>query len=237
MKTFRVAREASTARHVTHTWAQLVLFWWLFLWLLPELVQQLEHSLGVAPMRLAWPRALGGTLFVGASSFAITAAMFMAITGRGTPLPLQTAREFVAVGPYRWLRNPMALCGIAQGCAVGLWRDSGAVIVYALAGAPLWHWLVRPAEERDLQMRFGNAFASYRSQVGLWLPLWSSNIERAAGGLLVLIGPWLALAMPCSRAVPTTAASLLLGVYLLCRDSANASSSGHSSTKSRSSSS
>ncbi len=176
---FRVANEASTARHIAATLLQTAAFWFTFLWLLPELVSALGSKFALP--RLGVER-VGGTpvaiaLFVAASALGLSTGIMMAVLGRGTPLPMCTAREFVTSGPYRWLRNPMALAGITQGFAVGLWRDDVLVVLYALAGAVLWHGVARPPEERDLVRRFGAPFVAYRERVGLWLPRMPRPIE------------------------------------------------------------
>jgi protein-S-isoprenylcysteine O-methyltransferase Ste14 len=44
------------------------------------------------------------------------------------------------------------------------------VVLYALAGGPLWHFLVRPWEETDLERRFGEPYRAYRAAVKCWLP-------------------------------------------------------------------
>jgi protein-S-isoprenylcysteine O-methyltransferase Ste14 len=64
----------------------------------------------------------------------------------------------------------MALAGLGQGAAVGLWLGSWGVLAYVAAGGVLWHAAVRPAEERDLARRFGAAYAAYRAAVPLWRP-------------------------------------------------------------------
>lgn len=94
----------------------------------------------------------------------------MALLGNGTPLPTATAPYLVVGGPYRFVRNPMALAGIVQGVAVGWYFGSLAVIAYAFTGALLWHFCVRPIEEADLQQRFPADYPQYREAVGLWLP-------------------------------------------------------------------
>ena len=73
-------------------------------------------------------------------------------------------------GPYRHLRNPMAVAGIAQGVAVGVVLGSPAVVLYALLGGPVWHVLVCPWEEADLESRFGAPYRRYRAAVRCWLP-------------------------------------------------------------------
>lgn len=191
MKGFRVAREASTTAHVATTALQIVGFWSLFLFVLPHFVHSWARELGEPSMALPFHRELGVALFALASCLGLCSAWTMSTRGQGTPLPLATARRFVASGPYRWLRNPMALAGIAQGVAVGVFRDSASVVAYALAGAFAWHAIARPPEERDLLARFGAEYERYRASV----PLWSVRMPRvAAVGATVLLaasGAWL----------------------------------------------
>jgi protein-S-isoprenylcysteine O-methyltransferase Ste14 len=94
----------------------------------------------------------------------------MALQGKGTPLPAETARELVVAGPYRIVRNPMAVCGALQTIGVGLILGSWTVIAIAVAGAVLWNVVIRPGEEADLAARFGPAYDRYRTQVRCWIP-------------------------------------------------------------------
>ena len=94
----------------------------------------------------------------------------MATVGRGTPLPIDTARELVTTGPYALVRNPMAVTGLSQGIGVALLIGSWAAIAYVVAGGLLWHVLVRPMEEAELEERFGESYRAYKQRVALWLP-------------------------------------------------------------------
>lgn len=182
MKGFRIAREASTAKHVATTALQIVGFWSFFLFVLPHFVHAWARELGEPSMRLSLHRELGIALFALASCLGLASAWTMSTRGQGTPLPLATARRFVASGPYRRLRNPMALAGIAQGVAVGVFRDSGTVVAYAFAGAVAWHVIARPPEEHDLMHRFGAEYERYLASV----PLWSVRMPRAIASALSL---------------------------------------------------
>jgi protein-S-isoprenylcysteine O-methyltransferase Ste14 len=71
----------------------------------------------------------------------------------------------------------MALAGIAQGVAVGLQVSSWLVVVYAVVGSLLWNYAVRPLEEADLAVRFGDDFERYRDTVRCWIP----RIPNAVG--------------------------------------------------------
>jgi protein-S-isoprenylcysteine O-methyltransferase Ste14 len=220
MKGFRVARVASTGRHLATTLAQIVVFWGTFLFVLPALVAHASATFAIEALHAPAPRTCGGVLFVLASTIGLWSAYTMSVHGRGTPLPLATAREFVVVGPYRWLRNPMAFAGIAQGVGVALWRDDSWVMLYALAGSQAWHWLARPPEERDLLERFGERYARWRVMQPLWVPHGlPRGLERWLGRGMVALGAlalgyaWLAPFHPW----PTTAwatLTLLLGSAL-----------------------
>lgn len=233
MKGFRVASEAPTAQHIAVTCSHIVVFWSVFLFIVPAGVQTIERALELPAMGLRHPALIGGLLFGLASCVGLTSAMVLAVRGRGTPLPLQAARKFVVVGPYRWVRNPMAVAGITQGVAAGIWRDSALVVLYAVFGAVLWHNVARLPEERDLEERFGQEFATYRDGVAIWLPgLGSKAVERRVGVTLAGASCIWALWLPTPQALPLAIGGLLLGGYVAVRTATNRSNSGHSSSKS-----
>ncbi|WP_285723937.1 methyltransferase family protein [Psychromicrobium xiongbiense] len=167
---FRTARAGSARGHATHTGLQLLVFWGLFLAVIPWLITVLEHRWDLhleapPPVRIA-----GAVIFAAASALGLWSALTMSTLGQGTPLPSAMPRELVIAGPYRYVRNPMAAAGIAQGASIGLMIDSWLVVAYALAGSLIWNTLVRPAEEVDLEQRFGAAFIEYRQRVSCWVP-------------------------------------------------------------------
>lgn len=167
--TFRVTPMNKQAA-LAWTIGQTVIFWGALLWILPKAIVEVETRIG-------WPsfshpyQTLGAiVLFMGASALGFVSAVTMAWRGDGTPLPTATAPKLVVSGPYRWVRNPMAVAGIAQGIAVGWYFGSYTVIGYAISGAFVWHCLVRPSEEADLAERFGDSYRLYKGSVWLWVP-------------------------------------------------------------------
>lgn len=171
------AREASSAParvQLLRTTGQIIVFWGVCLAVVPAVITVVESRWG---LRLALPEPaftiialLGGVLLMAASALGIWAAATMAGHGDGTPLPMATARLLVVSGPYRLVRNPMAIAGITQGVAVGMLCGSWLVVVYALCGSLVWNHLIRPWEEKDLVARFGAEYERYRDQVSVWVP-------------------------------------------------------------------
>ncbi len=167
---FRVARPAPTSWNVSKTLLQTSVFSATLLWLVPSGIFRLEAAWQLPRFDLPSRTAIGWSVLVCASLLGLWSGWTMATRGLGTPFPLDTARELVTRGPYRWVRNPMAVTGLTQGLGVALILGSWGVVVYVLVGGVLWHALVRPVEERDLLERFGESYASYRRRVGLWIP-------------------------------------------------------------------
>jgi protein-S-isoprenylcysteine O-methyltransferase Ste14 len=168
----REARPATVSWNVFKTLSQTVVFWWVFLFFVPWMIVAVEQSFGFDGWGFgsSASRWFGGVLFALGGCLGLTSGMVMAAKGCGTPLPADCPRKLVVSGPYRFVRNPMAIGGLAQGVAVGAFLGSPAVVAYALAGGPVWHLFVRPWEEADLEQRFGESFRRYRNSVRCWLP-------------------------------------------------------------------
>lgn len=90
--------------------------------------------------------------------------------GRGTPAPFDPPRVFVAVGPYRWVRNPMYLGGFALLLGFGLWHRSVAMAAFAGLFVTLAHLFVVLYEEPSLLERFGEVYGEYSESVNRWVP-------------------------------------------------------------------
>ena len=168
---FRSAASSRPASaHVSATIGQMILFWGFFLGAVPLVISWLERRWMVY---LPLPQSVataGAVILMLASVLGVASAVTMSSRGRGTPLPSAMPNRLVIAGPYRWVRNPMAVAGIAQGVGVGLVLGSWLVVAYAMIGSLVWNYAVRPLEEADLENRFGAEFRRYRSSVSCWVP-------------------------------------------------------------------
>ncbi|WP_343071827.1 isoprenylcysteine carboxylmethyltransferase family protein [Brevibacterium renqingii] len=152
------------------TTIQVVIFWGVFLIIVPVIINAFEDRWNLSykfPILLA---VAGFALLAFSSVIGVWSARTIANFGSGTPLPAQMAHHLVSRGPYAFVRNPMAVAGLAQGVSMGLLIGSWLVVVYALIGSLLWNWLIRPHEEADLLERFGEEYREYAGRVGCWWP-------------------------------------------------------------------
>ena len=119
----------------------------------------------VAP--LAWPAvaviALGVLLY-------LWCLWVFAVVGRGTPGVWDPPRQFVAVGPYRWVRNPIYVAALLIVLGEAWLFHSTALVLYAVALAAAFHLLVVGYEEPRLRAKFGERYETYRRTVSRWLP-------------------------------------------------------------------
>ena len=167
---FREAAETSTNWILLKTFTQIVVVWSIILVIFPYLITVVEDKIGVARLQFPFQKPLAIVLFVGISSVGVWSAIMMSRIGQGTPLPLDHAKNFVIVGPYAHVRNPMAVSGVGQGLAVALFLGSPLVALYALMGSLVWQLVFRPPEEEDLLARFGDQYQRYVENVKCWIP-------------------------------------------------------------------
>src|SRR5579859_64661 len=143
------------------------LFFSLWFWLLPRWLGFRVELAGEARWRwvAAIPSALGFAV-------ALRCIWDFGWTGRGTPAPMAPPQRLVAVGFYRYVRNPMYV-GFVTGW-IGLWVVFGVATTPAIVGfvAALLgvHLFVVFYEEPTLHRKFGGDYDEYRRNVPRWLP-------------------------------------------------------------------
>ena len=168
----REATSTSTPWLFIKTLIQSSILWFVFLLILPLVIFRLEDLLELDRFRFGNPnlKAISVLLFVTASGLAIASYVVMVLKGRGTPAPFDCPSKLVVEGPYRYVRNPMAVSGIIQGISVALFLGSPLVLIYVGAGLVIAETIIRPWEEDDLERRFGQAYVTYRNSVRRWFP-------------------------------------------------------------------
>ena len=122
---------------------------------------------GGSPAPLVWPAV--AVILVGAAGYLWCLWVF-ATVGRGTPGPWDAPRRVVAVGPYRWVRNPMYLAALLVVLGETWLFLSLPLLLYAGALAVPVALFVIGYEEPTLRRRFGESYVQYQRTVPRWIP-------------------------------------------------------------------
>ena len=167
---FRVAPERTRIGHIFRTFLHTSVFWFISLALVPWLLVQAEQALNIPSFSTPFQSWLPWIGFTGFGILNLTTGYVMSNWGKGTPLPLETASVLVVRGPYRFVRNPMAISGLSLGLMVGWWLGSWFTLSIVILAGITWHVFVRPIEEQDLEQRFGEDYITYKTQIRNWIP-------------------------------------------------------------------
>lgn len=90
--------------------------------------------------------------------------------GKGTLAPWAPTQHFVAVGLYRYVRNPMILGVLLTLLGEAILFGATLIFLWFIIFWIMNHiWFVR-REEPDLERRFGNKYREYKQNVPRWIP-------------------------------------------------------------------
>jgi protein-S-isoprenylcysteine O-methyltransferase Ste14 len=175
---------------------QLVISALLFLFLLPEVCFALRPGAGWTPLLTmpGWLRQLAFQVILLLALPGIAAVVEFAQSGQGTPIPYDPPARLVTCGIYRYCANPMQVsCALVMLVWGGLLRNGWLLLASLIAiaySAGIADW----DETQDLQLRFGQDWQNYRSQVRNWLPRWRPY--HAGPPAILYLG---STCLPCSQ--------------------------------------
>ncbi len=90
--------------------------------------------------------------------------------GRGTPVPVMATQQLIVQRPYSYCRNPMALGAIVAYLGVATLIGSISAIALVVIGAALLLTYIKLLEEKEMELRFGEAYQEYRRQTPFIIP-------------------------------------------------------------------
>ena len=151
------------ARSLVYMMGFLGLWGWIALG-----VRRFDPVLGL-PLPAELPPAGIVMMVMGACLALVCVGTFVTL-GRGTPAPFDPPSEFVARGPYKFVRNPMYIGGLFLLLGLGLFTKSAAIVVFVVLLSLLVHLGVVYLEEPGLEKRFGESYQKYKKTVNRWLP-------------------------------------------------------------------
>jgi len=97
------------------------------------------------------------------------------VRGQGTLSPWDPPQRLVAIGLYRYVRNPMylAILFFLSGWALSI--GSPVIAAYALVLAVAFHLRVMISEEPTLARKYPDDWPAYSAAVPRWLPRWGGR--------------------------------------------------------------
>lgn len=139
----------------------------LFAWIALDL-RSFDSIFGISlPASLA---SIGFVIMLVGAALAISCIATFVVLGRGTPALFDPPRQFVAAGPYRYVRNPMYIGGFILFIGLALYLRSLSILLMAVVLVPVVHLLVVLYEEPTLKRKFDGPYENYLSTVARWLP-------------------------------------------------------------------
>lgn len=132
----------------------------------------------LVPLLIKWDRPVAGgaTLWLGVCLLALGTVLYLrcvwdfAVSGGGTPAPIDAPKRLVTNGVYRYSRNPLY---IAEITAIVGWAALFATPILLAFAVLLFVILaigVRVYEEPRLAQQYGDQYAAYTTQTARWLP-------------------------------------------------------------------
>jgi len=89
--------------------------------------------------------------------------------------------EFVVVGPFRYVRNPMSLGGVTMMLGLALFCRSVSILLFSAILFLVLHGIVVLWEESFLEKRYGESYVRYKHSVNRWLPTFRHRPARDLG--------------------------------------------------------
>jgi protein-S-isoprenylcysteine O-methyltransferase Ste14 len=115
------------------------------------------------------PSGIGLAMVVVTGAACLLVVVNLALKGLGAP-GIALSRKLASGWFYAWTRNPMALAALAFFVSLGAWFQSALFVLWVLVlFAPAVLFFIRVYEERELEIRFGEAYRLYRASTPfLW---------------------------------------------------------------------
>jgi protein-S-isoprenylcysteine O-methyltransferase Ste14 len=152
----------SLLRSLIYVPAFILFFGWIAL-----RVRVYDKDIGLLP---EWTLLPGIVLMIIGGMLCLVCVGIFIVKGKGTPAVFDPPTEFVAIGPYKYVRNPMYIGGFILLIGFGLFHRSLSILILFIVLFFLFHLFVVFVEEPQLEKRFGKSYIEYKNSVKRWVP-------------------------------------------------------------------
>ncbi len=151
--------------------ATFLLHWVVMILLGAAIVEALKTGRSWRGWMLPLSPGIGWALMWVTGAAGVLCVLNLAVRGLGAPWTIALSRRLATDLLYRWTRKPMGLATAAFLAACGLWLQSALFVAWTvLLVTPAWLLFVRIFEERELELRFGEQYRSYRARTPMFIP-------------------------------------------------------------------
>ncbi len=124
-------------------------------------------------------RVAGSAFFILGLTGYLISSFWLVFVGKGPFVEFDPPKEFVATGPYRWMRNPIAAMLLLTVLGEAVFFGSPGIFTLFVLGIPLAQLQVVRIEEPRLRRRFGQSYVDYCRAVPRWFPRRPTGHRRA----------------------------------------------------------
>ena len=117
-----------------------------------------------------WTKSFGPVLMIVGGILVLICVTIFIFRGRGTPAIFDPPTEFVATGPYSYVRNPMYIGGFILLFGFGLYHRSISILILSVILIGFFHLFVVFVEEPRLDRLFGKTYIEYKNRINRWIP-------------------------------------------------------------------
>ena len=153
-------------RSLIYVPAFILFFGWIALQ-----VRVYDNDIGLLP---EWTKLPGIILMILGGILCLFCILVFIIKGKGTPAVFDPPTKFVAIGPYKYVRNPMYIGGFILLIGFGLYYSSLSILILSVILFFLFHLFVVFVEEPGLEKRFGESYIEYKTSISRWVPSYHS---------------------------------------------------------------
>jgi protein-S-isoprenylcysteine O-methyltransferase Ste14 len=164
-------REFGIPQRILATLAGILIFTMLIPLFIVAVSRWLDNTLGFARVQFgALNIVIGGVIFVIGLIFAGWSILAQIRFAKGTPLPMMPTQSLLTTPPFSYCRNPMSGGALMMyyGICIGLGSLTGLIIVSVLVVIAALY--LKKVEEKELEMRFGQAYLEYKARTPFWIP-------------------------------------------------------------------
>ena len=124
-----------------------------------------------SPWGLPLVSGVGQVLMAVSTVVVILTVLNLALQGLGAPFAIALSRRLAAGWLYSWTRNPMVLGGLVCVIGLGLYLQSTLILAWVLLlVTPAMIFFLKAYEERELEVRFGPSYLSYKARTPMLWP-------------------------------------------------------------------